>query len=201
MRQQINLYQGALIDKPEPFQSRLAALILMLTVVCLGMVATYDYWQTSTLKKMVEPLQVQQQNASELVASLEQKYPERQPSSLLQEKINRLEREIGGQRRALNYFSAQGQTGNSLILEPLESLARYRQPGVWLQRISLLQGGREVQLVGNAIKPEQVPAYLQLLGDKNVFGGQVFGRLQLNRLQESSGRIEFTLDSVAEVGP
>jgi len=87
-----------------------------------------------------------------------------------------------------------------LILSTLDGLARYRHPGVWLQRIALLHGGHEVELVGTAIKPEQVPEYLQLLGDKEIFAGKVFNHLQLSRLDDSAEQVEFTLTSTAEVG-
>ncbi len=199
MRQQINLYQGELIDKPEPFQSRMAGLVLVGVAICLVLVSVFDYWQMTTLKKQLVPLQQQQRVATDLIISLEQQHPERKLNKLLEEKITRLEQEVQGQRKALDYFTTQDRGGNDLILGPLENLARYRQPGVWLQRISLLAGGRKVQLAGGAVTAEKVPEYLQLLGEKDVFGGQLFARLQLQRLEEHSGQVEFTLDSVTEI--
>lgn len=199
MRQQINLYQDSLIDKPEPFQSRQTGMILAATVVCLLLIGFYSYWQVNTLQAKANDLQQQQMLISAQVVELDKQYPERQPSALLQQKIKRLEQELQGQRKALDYFSKQNQDGNASILASLEGLAQYPLPGIWLRQISLLRSGQDVQLSGSALKPEQVPEYLQLLGAKNVFGGQVFARLKLNRLKEQAGQVDFELDSVLEV--
>lgn len=199
MRQQINLYQDGLIDKPEPFQSRQAVIILIVVVGCLILAGLYSYWQAGMLQDQANDLRQQQQLISTQVAELEKQYPKREQSVLLQEKIQRLEQELQGQRKAIDYFSKQNQEGNASIVESLEGLARYPQQGIWLRQISLLQGGQDVQLSGSAVKAEQIPEYLQLLGEKNIFGGQVFARLKLNRLKERTGQVDFKLDSVQEV--
>ncbi|MDX2495864.1 MAG: hypothetical protein QNK27_12945, partial [Desulfuromusa sp.] len=196
MRQQINLYQGVLIDKPEPFQSRQSGLLLVAVAVCLALVGLYSYWQAKSMQVQADDLRDQHQLINMRVIELEKQNPVREKSALLQEKIRRLEQELQGQRKALNYFSKQDPENNGTILASLEGLARYPQQGIWLQRISLLRGGHEVQLAGSALKPEAIPAYLQLLGEKNVFGGQVFARLKLNRLKERAGQVDFKLDSV-----
>ncbi|MCF6266320.1 MAG: PilN domain-containing protein [Desulfuromusa sp.] len=195
MRQQINLYQGVLIDKPEPFQSRQSGLLLVVVFICLVLAGLYSYWQAGLMKKQVEELRQQQQTLSARVVELENQYPEREQNVLLQEKIKRVEQELQGQRTALDYFSNQDQESNGAILASLEGLARYPQQGLWLRKISLLHGGQEVQLTGSALKPERIPVYLQLLGEKNIFGGQVFSRLQLKRLEGQSGQVDFELDS------
>jgi len=195
MRQQINLYQDVLIDKPEPFQSRQVGMLLMIIALCLGLVGFYSYWQASSLQKQAEDLRQQQQNIAIRVAQLEKQYPERQPSVLLQEKIERIEQSISGQRQALDFFSKQDQKSNGSILSSLEGLARYPQKGVWLRQVHLLQSGQEIQLAGSALKAEQVPEYLHLLGVKNIFGGQIFSRLKLKRLKEQNGQVDFELDS------
>ncbi|MDX2481833.1 MAG: hypothetical protein QNK24_16040 [Desulfuromusa sp.] len=198
MRQQVNLYQDVLINKPEPFQSRQVAMILSVVVICLILAGGYSYWQANSMQVQAEDLRAQHQLISMRVIELEKQNPKREKSALLQEKIRRLEQELQGQKKALNYFSKQDPENNGTILASLEGLARYPQQGIWLQRISLLHGGNEVQLAGSALKPEDIPAYLQLLGEKNVFGGQVFARLKLNRLKERAGQVDFKLNSVQE---
>ncbi len=198
MRQQINLYQDELIDKPEPFQSRQVCLILGAVVICLVLVGIYSFWQTKSLQVRVADLRQQQQQLSERVVILEKQYPKREPSILLQEKIKKIEQELQGQRKALDYFSKQEQGTNRVILASLEGLAKNPLPGVWLRRIRLLHRGQDVQLAGSALKAEQIPEYLHLLGEKNIFGGRVFARLKLNRLKEQTGQVDFELDSALE---
>lgn len=198
MRQQINLYQDVLIDKPEPFQSRQVGMILFAVIICLALAGFYSYWQADSMQAQVDDLRQQQQLLSMRVVELEEQYPQREHSILLLEKIKRVERELQGRRKALDYFSKQDQESNGAILASLEGLARYPQQGIWLRRISLLNNGQEIQLTGSALKPEQIPEYLHLLGVNNIFGGQVFSRLKLQRLEERSGQVDFELDSTRE---
>ncbi len=195
MRQQINLYQDVLIDKPEPFQSRQVYMLLVTVVICLIIAGIYSYWLTNSLKTEVVGLRQQQQLLSGQVMALEKQYPKREPSVLLQEEIKRIEQELLGQGKALDYFSQQDQGNNEMILASLEGLARNSQQGIWLRKIKLSQCGQEIQLTGRALKAELVPEYLTLLGEKNIFGGQIFARLKLNRLKEQAGQVNFELDS------
>ena len=195
MRQQINLYQDVLIEKPEPFQSRQVGMLLIFFFLCLGLIGLYCYWQANALQNQADNLRQQQQNLATQVTQLEKQYPERKPSVLLQEKIKRTEQSVLGQRQALDYFSKQDPERNVSILASLEGLARYPLKGIWLRQVSLLNAGQEIQIAGSALKAELVPEYLQLLGAKNIFGGQVFSRLKLKRLKEQRGQVDFELDS------
>ena len=198
MRQQINLFRNVLIDKPEPFQSRQVGVILVAVIICLALAGFYSYWQASSIQAQADKLRQRQHHISMQVAQLEEQYPERAPSALLQEKIKRIELELQGQRQALDYFTRQDQESNGAILASLEGLAQHPQQGIWLRRISLFHGGQEVQLTGSALKPEQIPEYLHLLGEKNIFGGQVFARLKLKRFEEQANQIDFELDSMRQ---
>jgi hypothetical protein len=198
MRQQINLYQDILIDKPKPLQSRQSGLLLLVTVLCLVLISVYSYWQNYNLNTEVKRLQAQQLVESTRIAALEKQYPERQKNVLLEKKIQRLEQEIQGQNRALSYFSGQDEDGNGKILASLEGLAQYPLKGIWLSRIRLLDGGTEVQLSGSAVKADTIPDYLDLIGENHIFGGKVFARLKLNRLREQAGQVDFMLESSQE---
>ncbi len=199
MRQQINLYQDVLIDKPEPFQSRQVGVFLLLLIIGLASVGYMSYRGVHTVQQQARQLRQQQQVLSQQVSELEKKFPPRQPNQLLQEQVTRFEREVAGLRMALDYFKKQEMGNNGTILASLKGLARYPQKGLWLRKVTFLQRGDELRLAGSALKPEQIPEYLKLLGEKNIFGGQVFSRLSLNRLEEQGDIINFELDSGGRV--
>ena len=196
MRQQINLYQEVLLDKPEPFQSRQVGVLLIAFVVCLGLVGFYSYWQVNSSLGQVDELRQQQGVIKERVAQLEEQFPAREPNVLLREKNKRLEQMILGQRQALDYFSKHDRDSNKTILASLEGLAMHPQKGLWLRQVRLLQTGQEIQLAGSALKAEQIPEYLNLLGEKNIFGGKVFSQLKLTRLKEQVDQVDFELNSL-----
>ncbi len=193
--QQINLYQGVLIDKPEPLQSRQVGVILLGFLVLLGLLYLLSFMQQRGIQEQVAGLQLQQTEMSAQLLLLEQQLPLREKSALLNEQIKRLEQELTEQQQLIGYFSSREQDGNDTILRILQGLAEHRQQGVWLRRIQLDGTGRQVQLTGSALRPQLVPAYLQLLGKQDVFNGQEFASLKLARLQERPGQIDFSLES------
>ena len=198
MRQQINLYRGSLIEQAEPLQSRQAGLLLLMVVIVTTLFVGFSYWQLSQSQQQLAALEEDQKQVSARVSELEKQYPEPQENALLTEKIRRLEMEIIGQRQALSYFADKDSSSNATILTSLEGLARYPYRGLWLRRVRLMQEGEAVELAGSALQAKQIPDYLQMIGDKNIFGGKVFAQLKVRRLQEQRNRVDFTLGSTRE---
>ena len=89
---------------------------------------------------------------------------------------------------------------NKSFLSMLDGLARHPGKGVWLRRI-LLDASGDVALTGSALRPEQVPEYVQSLGAQQVFDGKLFSRMSLTRLDKTSGQVDFSLESLPEEAP
>jgi hypothetical protein len=195
MRQQINLFQDVLIDKPEPLRSRQVGLIMLAFSGLLLLLSLLGYWQLRSAEQRLNALQQQRDTLQTKVVALEQQYPERQKSALLEEEIKRTSQTLDGQKQLLGYFALREKRGNQALLDILEGLARHRADGIWLRRIELLDGGANIALAGSALRPEQVPQYLQSLGGQGVLGGQVFSQLKIARLQEKPGQVDFSLES------
>jgi len=198
MRQQINLYQDILIDKPEPLQSRHAWLAVLAVLVCLVVIALYGARQVTQLRTQKVELTQQIESDRQRVALLEKEHPEVHKNVLLEETITRLEREIRGQQQALDYFSRQDMESNAHMLASLEGLARNPLKGVWLNRVRIFERGEDVVLAGRSMSADLVPDYLSLLGTEHVFGGRTFSRLRLERIKEGNGWVDFILESTQE---
>jgi hypothetical protein len=208
MRQQVNLYQDVLIDKPKPLQSRQAGAILFGIVCCLGLLFAYSSYKANTLAAQMSALRHSNDLASAQLAKLQKLYPEPKKSVLLEEKVHRLEREIKNSRTTMKFFQENDDTSNGAILESLEGLARHPFAGLWLSSIRLYAGGTEVRLSGSAVRADRIPDYLTLLGEENIFGGKLFSRLEIQLLDEkdadkgadnkradTDGRVDFVLES------
>jgi hypothetical protein len=195
MRQQINLYRGNLIDQPEPLRSRQAGLVLLVVFLLVSLFAGYSYRQLSVSQQRLAALKEQNKSLGALVSELEKQYPEPRENAVLKAKIRRLEMEIQGQRQALSYFADKDNNSNTAILTSLEELARHPYRGLWLRRVRMLQQGEQVELAGSALEAKQIPEYLQMIGEKNIFAGKMFAQLKLKRVQERNKRIDFTLGS------
>lgn len=201
MRQQINLFQSVLIDKQEPLQAKQAKTLFVLFVVVLGLLSLVGYLQLQNSTRQVDILQQQQEALTEQVAALDQQYPERHKSALLEEEVRRSQKNLDGQNKLLRYFSQRDVENNGSILRVMEGLARHRTQGVWLRSIVLSGGGENIALKGSALRPEQVPQYLQSIGENNILGGKVFSKLSVTQLDERSGQVNFSLESLAEEQP
>lgn len=197
MRQQINLYQSVLIDKQEPLQARQVGLLLLGFTALLVLLSLFNYWQLRTSDQQQLVLQQEKSVIEERVLALERQFPERQKSASLVAEIDQIKATLAGQKQLLGYFANRADQGNAGVLDVLDGLARHRSQGVWLRRIQLGAAGSNIALAGSALRPEQVPLYLQSLGEKKVLGGQVFSRLTLARIQERSGQVDFNLESLA----
>ena len=198
MQQQINLYQDILKDKTEPLQSRQAGLLLVVIVFGIALFATFSFFQNSRLTQQAEELRRQNHQAETRLAELERVYPPPQESVLLAEKVRQLETELAGRKITLNYFQGRDDTSNMKILQSLEKLAQNPFSGVWLRRIVISHDGQGVALTGSSVDADRLPDYLQMLSDQKIFGGQLFERLRIERLQEKENRVDFLLESLPE---
>lgn len=198
MRQQINLYQEVLIDRPEPLAVRQFVVLLAAFAVLLVLLGLGVFWQLKTEEGRLLALQQQQAELASLVAALEKEHPERVKSVLLEEQLADAKSALAGQKKVLAYFTEQDSTTGVEVVRTLEGLAAHRSPGVWLSRVQLDVAGDNIALAGSALRPEQVPQYLKFLGDEQVLAGRVFSRLSLTRLQERPGQVDFNLESARE---
>ena len=195
MRQQINLYQQGLIERPVPLSSRQAGWLLLLSLLLTLILGGYGYWRGVALEPQRATLAQRQEQMRARITELEQQFPVRQSSPLLQQRVARLEQELKGLELTLDYVLQRDQGRNPQMLAALEGLAQRQHSGLWLNRIRLAHHGREVELSGRAVTPELVPDYLQWLSDEGVFSGQAFSRLRLTRLQEFPGHVDFHIGS------
>lgn len=199
MIQQINLYQDVLRERPQPLHGRTALMILAAALLGTILLTIVQGRQKADLEQQLADLQKTHKAAQDRVAALDAKFPEPRQDALLMAKMQRLEQQVAGQRAALDYFDRQSAAGNQAMFDSLRGLARHSPKGVWLRKVQLRAQGRRVELAGTARGPEDVPEYVQMLGEKNVFGGRVFAQLELvRREQQHPERIDFFLKSAEE---
>lgn len=197
MRQQINLFQQGLIDRAAPLAGRQAGWLLVLTFLLALVLGGFGYWRGIALEPQRAALEQRQQQMLTRIAELEQQFPIRQSSPLLQQRVARLEQEVKDLELTLDFVLQREQGRNPEMLASLEGLAQRQHAGLWLNQIRLSRQGSDVELSGRAFSPELVPDYLQWLSDEGVFSGLIFSRLRLSRLQEYPGHVDFTIGSGA----
>lgn len=194
--QQINLYQ------PERYAApRLAAAnaLLAVIVVSVALVALYygfGSWQLNNARGDLAHAKTLVGELGKRSDSLTQLVKQRKPSVALESKAKRLEQDLAAKRMVLNLLTGDSAGNRVGFSGHLEGLARRPLKGLWLTGISIENGGRHLALRGNALSPDLLPRYLELLSEEKAFAGQEFQTLQMERPTPDAPAVEFQLRTV-----
>lgn len=195
MEQRINLYQADLFVKEAPLSARMMLILLGGFLCLLLLVYGVYFWRVQQLDHQLLQLQQLKNNASERLAQMQVQFPPKQKSPALQREIERLSQELERKQPLLDLVSGASFGNSTGFSRYLEGLARQTLKGVWLNRIDVDLTGPAIDLEGNALQPELVPALLQKLASEKVFSGLNFNSLLLNRPENGGSYIEFALHS------
>lgn len=193
MNQQINLYQPMFRKQEKVFSAVAMLQVLLLLIVALVAFYGYSWWSLQPFEQELGKVESEQRRLQAEINRLEAESPAPVKSELLEEEIERLSREIEQKGRVARIISS-GRFGNRTgFASALEGLARQHISGLWLTRVHLEEGGRQLALTGKANSSELVPRYIQRLADEPVFRGLSFNVLDIRRSDDEPGIVEFEL--------
>jgi len=199
MQQQINLYQ-------EQFHIRKAkgpGLLLwgpVGLIAVLLVISAYEYWNSVRLDKRLQEVSAQYEQLQAEMDRLQIVVKQRSKDPALERKMLRLDRELRRKRKSLELLAGDDAAANKQGLsEYLIALSQTDQDELWLEHISLHSGGLAVELRGKTLKPEEVPVYLQELGNYTVYEDKAFHSFILARDEDRAGLNHFILSTSAEV--
>lgn len=108
-------------------------------------------------------------------------------------------------------FVQKGQLANDASYAAvMRALANRAMPGVWLTGLTLGDGGHELEIMGRALAPELLPAYIRSLGQESALAGKSLGSMTLRapsssvpagnaKADEATGYVSFSLGSAEAV--
>lgn len=194
MKQQINLYRPALnattVSFPD-FRSGIK-LLLVLAVLMLLMLL----WDLLTLARVNAELDTVYNEMRVTTTALQQLQTQRPTDLPVVRQIDELSRELQRLRQIKLLLVQQGAVKQGAVEQgfsgnmvgnregfsgQLQGLSRQYRKGVSLTTITLLEGGRNVELAGFSTPPEQVPRYLDALLRDPAFANATFGELRMQR--------------------
>lgn len=194
--QQINLYQPVTRRKLEPLSSVAILLYALLLSIALGGWYGYELSQLNVVQQEVDTLKKEKER---LLATMSQLTKNSSPPG----KDMQLERRIESIRdnqhlklkviRRLKDPGLSNTTGFSAFFDGLSRQSIPRK--LWLSDILIEQGGKHLMLKGGAMKASLVPVFLQRLSAESHFQGMEFHAFNLNRPEEESWHIDFTVDT------
>jgi hypothetical protein len=202
LSQQINLYRGAADAAATPASVRLLMLTGIGAILAVTVVAVAGEFMLSRIEAdrvaVASALDARRQELAIYRSSRVMPPVDPHLEAELQ-RLNRTQRHLSasliavGRERALMASGFAGFFGG---------LARHTIDGLWFNRVSLKSAGRAVVLTGQAVEPQLVPRFLQVLSAEQAFSGLSFSDVVFER-RNSDGDvavIDFELRSSAQTG-
>lgn len=193
MNQQINLYQPMFRRQQKVFSAVAMVQILGVLVLVLALFYGYSRWSLQPFEQELAKVETGQRRLQSELDRLQASISAKTKSQLLEDEVQRLSRELEQKQRVARMISS-GQFGNREgFVQLLEGLARQHINGLWLTRVALANGGKQLTLSGKANSSELVPLYIQRLSNESVFSGVSFNVLDIRRSDDEPGIVEFNL--------
>lgn len=182
MKQQVNLYQPALVIKrqyltlPRLLWSWLAMMAILLAAVTV--IKQQHNQLSAALTEQRQTLDNQLQEAGIFQQALQQ----RQPSQTLQLQHKQLQDNIKQKQHLLSYLAGQQRQAGQLYSPVLQHLQQIDSEPLWLTTFSLKQ--QQSSFEGMTMQPEAVPLWLEQLRSLGYFSGQKFGVIDLKQVPQ-----------------
>lgn len=179
--QNLNLYQVVRVRRQGPRQGHMLSGLAGLALVCL----LHAGWQGWQLRQADQRLVLAEAAAQEQEARLDAarfSFVEPQLDSSLPVELAAREADNRQLQRLIAYLQVLAGQRSSGFFAPLRALAEHHpSERLWLDGISLSEGGSRIRLQGCSQDQELLPRYLQSLGQSPVFQGREFARFDVTR--------------------
>lgn len=187
MYQQINFYRSDFIRRKD----RLGAgpLLAISGVIVFAMVAAYLYgsYEMMSLKSELKTVKNQERAAMTRLENFDPNAEAGNGEESWSKRLDDAKRALRDQELVLTMVVDSSLGDIDGFSRYLTSLARANIDGLWLSRIRLSALGDNTQLVGQALRAEQIPIYLQVLALEEPFADQKFSQFLIDRPEEGAG--------------
>lgn len=193
MKQDINLLltpAGSTSRQPTARQAAIALLLVLAVGFAGG--AWYDH-QSNSLEQRATTLN---SNIDDLVFNLEERshfLAQRNADPSLVAELQRRQREADDKSRVLDLLSGESVGNTDGFSGHLAALGRRHPEGLWLDRIRISDGGRQLMLRGLALDAGLIPKFLEDLQREPILSGTSFSTFALSSDEEQAGPLRFAL--------
>lgn len=195
MRQDINLLGPALRVAQRP---PTAAQSLMISGVAVLLCLAGWLWLARLTD--VGDARIARANAAveRLVLNLEERsnsLAQRDVNPALIVRLQQLERDAVDKARVLDLLGGRTLGNTQGFSAKLAALGRRHPDGLWLERVRISDGGRQMALRGRAASADLVPRFMEALRLEAAFAGTAFHSFELSRRKGVDGPVSFTLQT------
>ncbi|MEK1906195.1 MAG: PilN domain-containing protein [Pseudomonas sp.] len=194
--QNLNLYQIVRPSRSGPQRKQMLGLLAVLVLACL-LHGAWQGWQLHNASQQLQQTELKAQEQETRLAAVKASYVEPTLDPRLPTELAGREAQNRELQRLINYLGVLAGQQRSGFVAPLQALsAQHPQSGLWLSGIELGEGGSQMRLQGISQQQEDLPRYLERLGQSPVFKGREFARFDVQRGDDQL--LHFDLSSRAD---
>lgn len=182
MSQQINLFEGGLVNSKDWFTLKMVAVVYVLA-------AGVMYYLFTGLEAESAQLQVQRNQAVAQYEAMQKKVNEFSQrvtpvdNSKLEAELKNLKARFEMQSQILAIFQQSISEAANHLVDYMRALTAQQQAGLWLTGFKIEPAAQHVTLSGQALQSEDIPSYLDLLSAQRVFAGTQFSGIQFKQVE------------------
>ncbi|MCX7142497.1 MAG: PilN domain-containing protein [Proteobacteria bacterium] len=185
MSQQINLFNPIFLKQKKAFSA--VRMLDALAVLLVGVAIFYGYASIETLNLDRQSVETGRQydQARLRLAQASARYAPKTADAALEAEVKNLQAQLSARSAALNTLGVGTLARDTGYAEYLRALARQSLNGLWLTGLKIAKGGTEIEIIGRALQPELVPAYIRSLNRERAMQGRAMESLVMSQRQEA----------------
>jgi uncharacterized small protein (DUF1192 family) len=195
VNQQINLYQPIFRRQKKVFSA--IAMLQVCGIFLVVFASIYLYGQTKLQPLQEQSIQVRADIAkmNAQLSKMENSAAAVSPSKLVENEIARLSAELQKRQQIKDMLESQTLGNTAGLSSFMTAFARQHVQGMWLTKITVSNGGRNLGLQGKTLTSELLPQYLTRLAGEDVLNGMSFNVLNLSRPVDPANPLEFSVST------
>jgi hypothetical protein len=190
MSQQVNLYNPALLPKPDPFSGRM--ILITLSTLCIALLAAYAL--TAYLASRAVALeQLSSGRLTQIqsdISRLSQEMSSRKPAAQLTTELENLDAQLSGRNEVIAVLKSGALGDTKGVSEYFRAFARQSVDGLWLTGFTVAGAGSDISIEGRTLRAELVPIYIQRLNKEDALRGHGFATLSVQPPPEAAANAD-----------
>jgi hypothetical protein len=177
--QQINLYNPALLPKPDAFSGK--AILVTLSTVCITLMVAYaaSAWLAARAAARESISSGALAQIQSEVTRLSQEIGGRKPSTQLTAELTSLDALLAQRSEVIGVLKSGALGDTKGVSEYFRAFARETVDGLWLTGFTVVGAGQDISIEGRTLRAELVPLYIQRLGREDALKGHGFAALSV----------------------
>lgn len=192
--QQINLLQPELRTSQKRLPLNKALTYTGVLVAVIAVVSGVQWWQQYSQSQNLIAAKQDEKKLLKQIETVTSEIAAMSDDSDFKRVLLEKEQELNNKTNVLTVLSGQKFGNTKGFAEQFTGLSRQHVDGLWITALNIHAGGSKLNIQGSTYSPEQVPRYLQNLGNETSFKGVEFKTFLMERDQGSS-QVNFDIRS------